>query len=71
MLGRRESRGGGVQGVHTPPPIFGLAVPNLSPTLHARTPDDTPCAPPHFQILDLPLLGMLYVHQCGATAHHN
>ena len=37
---------GGAQGSHVPP-IFGLAVPNLSPTLHART-LMTPPAPPPF-----------------------
>ena len=42
---RRGSRGG-ARGAR-PPPIFGLAVPNLSPTLHARTPM-TPPAPPLF-----------------------
>ena len=39
--------GGGHKGCTPPPPIFGLAVPNLSPTLHARTPM-TPPAPPLF-----------------------
>ena len=50
---RRGSRGG-ARGAR-PPPIFGLAVPNLSPTLHARTPMTPPAPPPHFQILDPPL----------------
>ena len=47
-----DSGGGGARGAR--PPIFGLAVPNLSPTLHARTPM-TPPVPPYFQILDPPL----------------
>ena len=46
--------GGGEQRAHAPP-IFGLAVPNLSPTLHARTPMTAPAPPPYFQILDPPL----------------
>ena len=40
--------GGGTQGAHVPP-IFGLAVPNLSPTLHARTPMTPPARPPVFK----------------------
>ena len=39
---------GGAQGAHAPPPIFGLAVPNLSPTLHVRTPMTPPASPPLF-----------------------
>ena len=65
----------GIQGGRTPPPIFGLAVPNLSPTLHARTPM-TPPAPPYFQILDPPLIIMApvrslwkYIYKCDYRLH--
>ena len=53
-----QDPGWGARGAR-PPPIFGLAVPNLSPTLHARTPMTRP-APPYFQILDPPLHDLLF-----------
>ena len=45
--GQARIQGGGAQGAHAPP-IFGLAVPNLSLTLHARTPMTPPAPPPLF-----------------------
>ena len=65
---------GGARGAR-PPPIFGLAVPNLSPTLHARTPMTPPAPPPpYFQILDPPLsiiqvwTAALAIRVCGEVA---
>ena len=59
-------QGGGGKGRTPPPPIFGLSVPKLSPTLHARTPMTPPAPPPYFQILDPPqvIIIIMVRHAC-------
>ena len=55
-LHRRGSRGS-ARGARPPPLFFGLAVPNLSPTLHARTPMIPPAPPPFSNPRSAPVYG--------------
>ena len=57
---------GGRKG-RTPPPIFGLAVPNLSPTLHARTQMTPPAPPPFSNPRSAPGMGISVCTCCRAV----